>query len=161
MATYTRQNNTFMLINFLIIMLYKIRPLDDASIFFLASLPKKVYAVVKVFSLYSLSQLKGQSSKRGGLGQRMDLKWNNFKPLRGLEIEVVLEVLQEVAEKNMNLHEMASHCNKVKQLKVVQKSFIEATGMENWEEVTEKLPSFTGRVHICEKLHLHRQDRYN
>ena len=72
----------------------------------------------------------------------MDLKGNNFKPFRGLEIEVVLEVLQEVAEKKMSLHEMASHCNKVKQLKVVQKSFIEATGMENWEEVIEKLPSF-------------------
>ena len=41
----------------------------------------------------------------------------------------------------MSLHEMASHCNKVKQL-VVQKSFIETTGMENWVEATDKLPSF-------------------
>ena len=72
----------------------------------------------------------------------MDLKGNNFKPMRGLEIEVVLESFQEVTEKKTSLYEMASHCNEVKQLKVVQKSFIVVTGMENWEEVTEKLPSF-------------------
>ena len=95
-----------------------------------------------MFSLFSLSQLKGQSSKRGGLGQRMDLKGNNFKPLRELEMNVVLEVLQEVAEKKMTLHEMASHCNKVKQLRGVQKSFIQATGLDSWEEVSERLASF-------------------
>ena len=73
----------------------------------------------------------------------MDLKGNNFKPLRGLEMDVVLEVLKEVAEKNVTFQEMARHCNKIKQLKVVQKSFVEATGLESWEVASEKLPSFS------------------
>lgn len=112
-------------------------PLDDASIFFLASLPKKVYAVEESV----LSQLKGYSSKRGGLSQRMNLKENNFIPLRELEMDVVLEVLQEGAGRKMTLHEVASHCNKVKQLRGVQQSFVEATGLDSWEDVSERLPS--------------------
>ena len=72
----------------------------------------------------------------------MDLKGNNFKPLRGLEMDVVLEVLQKVAEKKMTLHEMASHCSKVKDLRVVQKKFVQATGLESWEDVSERLPLF-------------------
>ena len=121
----------------------QIRPLDDASIFFLASLPKEVYLLAeRVFTLYSLCQLKGQTSKRGGLGQRMDLKGNNFKPLRGLEVEVTKEVLEAVAEKTMTLQEMANHCAKVKQLRLVQKAFLEAIGLETWEDAVEKVPSF-------------------
>ena len=50
------------------------------------------------------------------------MKGNNFKPLRGLEMDVVLEVLQKVAEKKMTLHEMASHCSKVKDLRVYRGS---------------------------------------
>ena len=103
--------------------------MDDASIFFLASLPKKLYALAeRVFSCYSLGQLKGQTSKRGSLGKRMDLKGNNFKPLRGLEMEVVEEVLTEVTEK-MSLKEM--YCIKVKNLKRVQKVLVEATSLDS------------------------------
>ena len=73
----------------------------------------------------------------------MDLKGNNFKPLRGLEMEVVEEVLREVAENKMSLKEMAQHCTKVKNLKKVQKSLVEATGLESWADAVNKLPDFT------------------
>ena len=73
----------------------------------------------------------------------MDLKGNNFKPLRGLEMEVVEEVLTEVAEKKMSLKEMAQYCIKVKTLKRVQKALVEATGLDSWADATDKIPDFT------------------
>ena len=123
--------------------LLQVRSLDDASIFFLAGLPKEVYEVVeKVFTLFSRCQLKGQKSKRGGLGKPLDLKGNNFKPLRGLECNFVKELLGEVAEGEKMLAEMAAYCDKVKKLKNIQRSFMEEVGITNWDEVSEKFPSF-------------------
>lgn len=49
--------------------------MDDACIFFLASLPKEVFETVKrVFDLYSKGNIKGQQVKRGALGMKLDLK---------------------------------------------------------------------------------------
>ena len=51
------------------------RKLDDACVFFLASLPKDVFETVeKVFDKYSKGNLKGQTVKKGSLGMRLDLK---------------------------------------------------------------------------------------
>lgn len=124
-------------------LLIQVRSLDDASIFFLASLPNDVYIVVeKVFTLFSQCQLKGQKSKRGGLGKQLDLKGNNFKPLRGLEYDVVKDILEEVAEGKKTLAEMSAYCGKVKKLRNIQQSFMEIVGVTKWDEATEKFPSF-------------------
>ena len=48
--------------------------------------------------MYSLTQLKGQTSKRGSLGQQLDLKGGNLKPLRGLEGGVTKEILEALVD---------------------------------------------------------------
>ena len=49
--------------------------LDDACVFFLASLPNEVFSLVeKVFQLYGKGMLKGQKVKRGSLGKVLELK---------------------------------------------------------------------------------------
>lgn len=72
----------------------------------------------------------------------MDLKGNNFKPLRGLEHDVVKNIVGEVAEGKKTLAEMAAYCVKVKKLKNIQQSFMEEVGVTNWDEATERFPSF-------------------
>ena len=53
----------------------QVRKLDDACIFYLASLPKEVYIEVeRVFDAYSKGNLKGQVAKKGALGMSLDLK---------------------------------------------------------------------------------------
>ena len=51
------------------------RKLDDACIFFLASLPKDVFETLrKIFDLYSKGNIKGQQVRKGALGMKLDLK---------------------------------------------------------------------------------------
>ena len=118
--------------------------LDDACIFFLASLPNVTYDIaMRVFDAYSMGELKDQTAKRGSLGQKIDLKGNNFKPLRGLEIEVVNKLLSSVESKEISIGEMAKQAKKIKNLKEVQKKFIELTGVTTWEEAQALFPIFT------------------
>ena len=57
----------------------QVRKLDDACIFYLASLPKEEFAEVeKVFDFYSKGNLKGQVARKGALGQSLDLKGINI-----------------------------------------------------------------------------------
>ena len=76
---------------------------------------------MRVFDAYSMGELKDQTAKRGSLGQKIDLKGNNFKPLRGLEIEVVNKLLSSVESKEISIGEMAKQVKKIKNLKEVQK----------------------------------------
>ena len=49
--------------------------LDDACVFFLASLPNELFSLVeRVFQLYGKGMLKGQKVKRGSLGKALELK---------------------------------------------------------------------------------------
>ena len=126
------------------------RKLDDACIFFLASLPKDVFETLrKIFDLYSKGNIKGQQVRKGALGMKLDLKgiliyciipviiyvvfnWltrafntigSNFKPLRGLDAEVAHGLLKDVADKEMSMQEMMAECRDVKVLKEIQTKF--------------------------------------
>lgn len=90
-----------------------------------------------------MGELKDQTAKRGSLGQKLDLKGNNFKPLRGLEIEVVNNLLSSVESKETSIGEMAKQAKKIKNLKEIQKKFMELTGVATWAEAEEKFPTFT------------------
>ena len=59
---------------------------------------------------------------------------------------MVLEVLQEVAEKKMTLHEIANYCSKVKDLRVVQKKFVHAT--RYWRAGKMCWRGYHGLVHL-------------
>lgn len=67
---------------------------------------------------------------------------SNFKPLRGLDVEVVHQLLKEVADKEMSMQEMMVECRDVKVMKEVQAAFMRETGISSWEEATENFPAF-------------------
>ena len=96
----------------------------------------------KIFDQFSLGKLKGQNSTRGSIGKKFDLKGNNFKPLRGLDLEVVKQLLEEVAANEKSLQELAKDCTKTKRMREVQKAFVSETGLKTWEEAVSKFPEF-------------------
>jgi len=125
-------------------MCLQVRTLDDACVFFLASLPKETFTVAeKVFNLFSTGQLKGQSAKRGTLGRKLDLKGSNFKHVRGLDTPTIHQLLCEVVSEEKSIPEMTAECIKIKRMCDVQQSFILQTGSSSWEEATLKYPAHT------------------
>ena len=50
----------------------------------------------------------------------------------------------------MSLSEMATYCSKIKHLRLVQKAFVETTGLESWEDAAENLPAFANREALDE-----------
>ena len=110
--------------------------------FFLASLPKDTFAVgERVFELYSIGEIKGQTTKRGTLGKKLDLKSSNFKQARGVDVIILHELLCEVASKEKTISELMAECVKVKRLRDLQHAFVVQTGSESWEEAKQKYPS--------------------
>ena len=127
-----------------ILILTQIGSLDDASIFFLAGMPKEIYdTVLQIFEEYSLGELKDQHIKKGSLGSKIDLKGNNFKPMRGLEVDVLKDMLLRVQNKEISIGEMSKEAKMIKQLKEVQKSFVQKTGALTWEQAQADYPEFT------------------
>ena len=117
--------------------------MDDASIFFLASLPKESYVLLElIFALFSTGDMKGQKCPRGSLGKKLDLKGFTFKPMRGLDTDTITNLLHQLAAKEMTLSDMATECKKVKLLREVQKAFLAETGVKSWEEACEKFPLY-------------------
>lgn len=122
----------------------QVRALDDACVFFLASLPKETFsAAEEVFNLYSMGEIKGQVVKRGTLGRKQDLKGSNFKQARGLDVAVIHQLLGEVVSKEKSIAEMVAECVKVKRLRDVQHTFVIQTGSSSWEEASQKYPTYT------------------
>ena len=112
--------------------------------FFLASLSKDTFAVgERVFELYSIGEIKGQTTKQGTLGKKLDLKGSNFKQARGVDVIILHELLCEVASKEKTISELTAECVKVKRLRDLQHAFVVQTGSQSWEEAKQKCPSHT------------------
>ena len=86
--------------------------------------------------------MKGQSRTRGSIGKKFDVKGNSFKPLRGLDFDVVQQLLEEVAANEKSMAELAKDCSKIKKMGEVQKCLLSETGLTTWEEAVEKVPKF-------------------
>ena len=137
------QSDTY-LVDDILTMYLQVRTLDDACVFFLASLPKETFTVAeKVFSLFSTGQIKGQSAKRGTMGRMLDLKGSNFKHVRGLDTPTIYQLLCEVVAQDKSISEMTTECIKIKRMRDVQQSFIIQTGSSSWEEATMNYPAHT------------------
>ena len=76
------------------------------------------------------------------MGKKFDLKGCNFKPMRGLDMLTVKDILQRITEEKLTLTEMARECKKRKTLRDLQKAFIAETGMKMWEEAEERFPYY-------------------
>ena len=95
--------------------------------------------------MYSKGELKDQvvSKTKKGICSFAELKGSAFKPFRGLEANVVHDILEEVSSKKNSFKEATTKCNDVKSLQKVQAAFIKATNCKSWEEAMEKYPTFT------------------
>ena len=94
----------------------------------------------KVFDLYSKGEVKG-------------LKGSNFKHMRGLDVDLVTNLLTEVTEGKTSITEMGAECLKIKRLRDIQGAFIKETGVASWEEADSKFPEFTTAEAFDEFLH--------
>ena len=88
--------------------------LDDAMVFYLASLPNGIFKTVeKMFLLYLKGQLKGQKiprSKKSVAATPPDLKGSKLKCLRGVDLEVCHKLLKDVVDKKSSLVELSGEC---------------------------------------------------
>lgn len=136
--------------------------LDDGMVFYFASLSTASYKIAKqVFYRFSNAELKGQKvprSKKGVHSKPPDLKGSTMKCLRGLEPNVVHDLLQSVAAGDTSLHELACQCTSIKQLSKIQSAFIKATNCSSWSEAEEKYPEFIvpEKLEVFKKLNFSR-----
>ena len=108
--------------------------MDERMIFFLASVPNRTFVVLEnIFMMYSRGQLKDQvvTKSKKGICSFPKLKGSAFKLFRGLDTNVVYEVLQEVSCKKCSFKEATTKCSDVKSLQKVQTAFIKATNCES------------------------------
>lgn len=67
-----------------------------------------------------IGELEGQSAKLGSLRKKLDIKGEQVKPLRGLEMAVVQQVLTQVKLKEISTSKMTKEAKKIKELKEIQ-----------------------------------------
>ena len=51
------------------------------------------------------------------------MEGNNFKPLRGFDLQVVHELLKDVTDREMTIQEMMAECKDVKSMKEIDNFF--------------------------------------
>ena len=82
------------------------------------------------------------SRSKKGIDSIPELKGSTFKPLRGLEPEVVHDLLTDLSERKCSLKEIMIKCHDIKALQKVQGGFVRGTNCTSWEEAVEKYPQF-------------------
>ena len=92
--------------------------------------------------MFAEGSIKGQNCPIGSVGNKLDLKGCNFKPLRGLDMPTITSLLERLTKEELNIQEMAKECRKMKTLRDLQKAFIQETGLKTWDEAVEKFPDF-------------------
>ena len=127
-------------------------------ILFLASLPNCVYSsLLNVFQSYSSGETKGQiicKSKQGVGSIELDCKGTQFKCLRGLGLKKVKNVLDDVANGELSLKEMAVKCHNLKQKRSIEEAFVRQLGLKDWDEAKTKYPRYTSEVVLDQFLGL-------
>ena len=131
-------------------------------IFYFASLPSALYQLAEqVFHKFRDAELKGQKvprSKKGVHSKPPDLKGSSMKCLRGIEPDMVHDLLQGVASGDSSIHELACQCASIKQLGKIQSAFMKATNCSSWSEAQEKYPEFVvpNKLEVFKKLNFNR-----
>ena len=109
-------------------------------IFFLASLPLKIFTVLhRIYKDYSRAKLKDQVVSRAnkGIDSVLDLKGSTFKPFRGLDFDVIHNLLVEIDEKKSSIKEAIDKCCDIKALQKVQAAFVKFTNCEDFAEAED------------------------
>lgn len=114
------------------------------TIFFLSSLPEDLYQLVlEVFNKYGKLEIKGQKAKtkdlKAGLKTTLDCPVYNFKCLRGdLTNDEIRALLEEMIQHKLSFTELKNEASRIKEIKEVQRQFVNRTGSQNWEEVIKR-----------------------
>ena len=114
-------------------------------IYFLASLPLKSFDVLQsIYKAHSKGGLKSQVIPRSdkGIDAVLDLKGSSFKAFRGLDADIIYQLLSEVDNKKSSIKEAVAKCAEIKALQKVQAAFIKFTNCEDWDEAVTKYPDF-------------------
>ena len=142
------------------ILVMKVRQLEDATIFFLASLPQQAYHILlELFELYKNGKIKSQVISRSkqsiGNGQQ-DCKGGSIFVHCNLDEDTVVNLLMKVVNGEWSLPEMGKECAMTKK-RNIQQAFLSQLTLLNWEEAVEKYPQYTNTKAIDQFLPLNYQ----
>ena len=84
--------------------------------------------------------IKGQRApvKVLGLQSKPDFKASAFRDLRGLQSDIVTELLSGLNKKQYSIKEMQLEAVSLKQLKNVKEALLESLGEDDWEKVASR-----------------------
>ena len=97
---------------------------------------------------YGKLEIKGQKARTKDLNSgpkiAVDCPIYNFKCLRGdLTENEIRCLLEDLAGHKRTFAELKQEASRIKEVKEVQRQFIEKTGSENWEEVMERYVDYS------------------
>lgn len=93
--------------------------------------------------LYSAPLTFTHNTGKNSYVEHLTIIGSNFKNLRGLDINIVNELLTDVASKKLNLQQMNAESAKTKKLQDIQAAFVKETRVSSWSEATDMFPMHT------------------
>ena len=114
--------------------------LIDNMIFLLASLPKESYnTLLKIFENYEHSRA---GNKKSTSASKHDCRGSNFRELRGLNSDIVHNLLVQVCNGEISLSHLNKECKRRKRLQKLKEAFANEVGEESWEQASHKYPRY-------------------
>ena len=125
------------------------------SIFYQASLPKKVWRLaMNVIDLFEQAKLKGQKLNLSSLLSKPDFKQQYLAPIRALEEDDQCMLLERVISKEISLAELKTESSHIKQLHCLRIAFVRLTNADSWDSAKEKFPQFATDEQLLQFINL-------
>ena len=141
--------------NVLLLQIQSISNTHRDSIFYQASLPKRVWeCAIKVIDCYEEGKLKGQKLNLSSLLSKPEFKQQYLAPIRALEENDQCLLLERVIKNEISLAELKEECSKLKQLHGLRLAFVRLTNSDSWEDAQEKLPQFAKDEQLLKFIHI-------
>ena len=82
----------------------------------------------------------------------MDCRGSYFRALRGLEEEVVSDLVKQVQQKELPFSKLGAGCKELKKLCLLKKEFARQVGVETWDDATHLYPTFADEDKLRQKF---------
>ena len=124
-------------------MLQDISATHRDSIFYQASLPKKVWDLaVDVMDRFEKAKLKDQKLRSAMATAKPDFKQQYLAPIRCLNYEDQCFLLERCKNGHISLKEMKNEASSLKKMYSLKNGFVKLTNSRNWEDAVIKFPRY-------------------
>lgn len=125
------------------------------SIFYQASLPKRVWELAMiVIDLYEQAKLKGQKLNLANLMSKPDFKQQYLAPIRALDADNQCLLLQRVIDGELSLNELKTESSNFKQMQSLRLAFVRLTNSKSWDDAKNSYPAYASDAELCKFMHL-------